>query len=281
MKPCISQATTLRSSFEADLAVFSRNGWTAVEIWMTKLESYLEAHSSAEAHELLDSSGIKPVAASSQGGLLLSRGAERAAHWELFRRRLAVLEELGIPTLVVTPDFLNPVDADDYRRAAAALGEAAAFAANSGVRIALEFQKTSPLCACIETALALVEQANAGDTGVCLDAFHYYTGPSKLEDLDRLSPQKLAWVQVCDLSATPRELAGDSDRILPGDGDFQLARLVEHLGRTGYDGYVSLEVLNPQLWQVDADRVADLGRQALCRVLGQWQTGSPADQGGP
>ena len=98
--------------------------------------------------------------------------------------------------------------------------------------------------------------------------FHYYTGPSKFEDLAYLSPSNLAWVQVCDLSGTPRELAGDGDRILPGEGDFQLGPIVDHLGQIGYDGYVSLEVLNPHLWQVAADRVADLGHQALCRVLG-------------
>ena len=44
--------------------------------------------------------------------------------------------------------------------------------------------------------------------------------------------------------------------------------ILDHLGRIGYDGYVSLEVLNPQLWQVPADRVADLGYQAVCRVSG-------------
>ena len=87
-----------------------------------------------------------------------------------------------------------------------------------------------------------------------------------------LTPQNLAWVQFCDLTGTPRELAGDCDRILPGEGDFQLAPIIEQLGRIGYDGYVSLEVLNPHLWQVAPDRVADLGRQALRRVLGRWES---------
>ena len=79
--------------------------------------------------------------------------------------------------------------------------------------------------------------------------------------------------------AVPRELAGDSDRILPGEGDFQIGPILDHLGRIGYDGYVSLEVLNPQLWQVPADRVADLGYQAVCRVLGTWNRIRPATLG--
>jgi sugar phosphate isomerase/epimerase len=273
MKPCISQATTLKNAFEADAAVFSRNGWIAVEIWLTKLESFLEGHAPREARAVFESHGIKPVAAAAQGGLLLSRGAERHIHWSDLRRRLELLSELGVSTLIVTPDFVSHVSRDDYSRAAAALGEAAALAATFGVRIALEFQKASALCSCLETAMALIAEAGeAGGAGVCLDVFHYYTGPSKLEDLAYLSRANLAWVQVCDLSGTPRELAGDRDRILPGDGDFQLAPIVEQLGRIGYDGYVSLEVLNPRLWEVDSDRVADLGRRALSRVLGRWES---------
>jgi sugar phosphate isomerase/epimerase len=283
MKPCISQATTLSNPFEADAATFSRNGWVAVEIWLTKLERYLESHSPAEARAVLDSNGVKPVAAAAQGGLLLTRGHEREAHWDHFRHRLGLLGELGVGTLIVTPDFGHQVTSADLHRAAGALGQAGALARTFGVRLALEFQKASGLCACLETAIALVAQAgSAGEIGVCLDVFHYYTGPSKFEDLAYLSNANLAWVQVCDLSGTPRELAGDGDRILPGEGDFQLGPIVEHLGRIGYDGYVSLEVLNPRLWQVDADRVADLSRRALSRVLGSWESApSSSIQGGP
>jgi sugar phosphate isomerase/epimerase len=280
MKPCISQATTLKNPFEADPAVYGRAGWAAVELWLTKLESFLRSHSPAEALALLESNGLKPVAAASQGGLLLSQGAEREAHWGHFRRRLALLRELGVPTLIVTPDFVRQAGNEEYARAAASLGEAALLAASFGVRIALEFQKSSPLCACLETAIALIAQSAAGNAGVCFDVFHYYTGPSKFEDMAYLSPRNLAWVQVCDMSGTPRELAGDGDRILPGDGDFQLVPVIEQLGRIGYDGYVSLEVLNPRLWEVAADRVADLGHQALRRVLGRRESTPSEAQGG-
>jgi 2-keto-myo-inositol isomerase len=281
MKPCISQATTLKNPFEADPAVYGRAGWSAVELWLTKLESFLIGHSPADAVALLESSRLIPVAAASQGGLLLSQGAERAAHWDHFQRRLALLQALEVPTLIVTPDFVRRPGIGDYAQAAAALREAAELAATFGVRLALEFQKSSPLCSCLETAIALIDQSAATNAAVCFDVFHYYTGPSKFEDLAHLSPHHLAWVHLCDLSGTPRELAGDGDRVLPGDGDFQLGPIIEHLGRIGYDGYVSLEVLNPQLWQVAPDRVADLGHQALRRVLGRWESNSAHERGGP
>ncbi len=268
MTPCINQVTTLSTPFEADLSAYARGGWTAVELWLTKLETFLEAHSVAEAHALLEANNLQALGASGQGGLLLSRGAERAAHWDLFRRRLDVLAALGVPTLVVAADPGGGVaEVDDYGRASAALAEAAEAAGRAGIGLALEFQKTSRFCASLDTALALVAQCGVEGLGVCLDLFHYYTGPSKFEDLAYLSPANLAWVQVCDLSGTPRELAGDSDRILPGDGDFATGPILDHLAAIGYAGGVSLEVLNPRLWAVPADRVADAAFQATSRLL--------------
>jgi sugar phosphate isomerase/epimerase len=281
MKTCISQATTLKNSFEADLSLYGRCGWMAVELWLTKLENFLETHSLAEAIELVDSSGLRAVAAASQGGLLLSQGAERIAHWDLFQRRLLVLQQMKVPTLIITPDYVRSPGIEEYRRAAETLGKAAELAASFDVRVAIEFQKSSPLCACLETAIALIDQSGADNAGICFDVFHYYTGPSKFEDLAHLSPKNLAWVQVSDLSSTPRELAGDADRILPGEGDFELGPILEHLRRIGYDSYVSLEVLNPFLWQVAPERVADLGYQALNRVLGDSHSAGLAARGGP
>src|SRR4051794_37697188 len=105
MKTCISQATTLSNPFEADPAAYRGGGWTAVELWLTKLETFVQAHSLAEARTVLEAGAVKPVAAASQGGLLVSRGAEREVHWDHFRRRLAMLGELGVPTLIVAADF--------------------------------------------------------------------------------------------------------------------------------------------------------------------------------
>lgn len=267
MKPCISQATTMSTPLEADLPAFAHGGWQAVELWLTKLESYLERHSIHEVRALLEANNLAAAAAAGQGGLLLSRGLEREAHWELFRSRLELLETLGVPVLVVAADAAREFSAADYARAGESLVQAAELAASRGVRLAFEFQKSSGFCTSLDTALALLSRCPPGAAGVCLDLFHYSTGPSKPDDLAYLSTENLAWVQVCDLSGVPRELAGDADRILPGEGDFALEPIFHHLRAIGYAGHVSLELLNPHLWQVPADRVADLGFQALHRLL--------------
>ncbi len=257
----------MNSPFEADPLVFARAGWPAAELWLTKLETYVQGASVSAAGELWAEAGVELAAAAAQGGLLLSRGPEPAVHWDHYRRRLDLVAELKIPVLILAADHVRETEESDLDRAVAALARAAALAKPFGIKLALEFQKGSGICSCLETAIALIAQAAAANLGVCLDVFHYYTGPSKFEDLAFLTPENLAWVQLSDLSGVPRELAGDADRVLPGDGDFQLAPLLQHLERIGYDGGVSLEVLNPRLWQVAADRVADLGRRALERSL--------------
>src|SRR5205807_970642 len=103
--------------------------------------------------------------------------------------------------------------------------------------------------------------------GVNFDVFHYYTGPSKFEDLTPLSPANLAFVQVSDLAGVPRELATDADRIMPGDGDFRLQWILKQLRSIGYDGWVSLELMNPTLWSTKASQVAAVGFQAMERLL--------------
>lgn len=237
MKPCISQAVVMSSAFRDDLDAFARAGFSAMEIWLTKLEQALESSTIAQIQEWIERSGVRPVAAAGQSGLLLSQGAERDLHWEQFRRRLGWLRALGTETLILAADPGAGFAAERFGHALTSLREAADLAAEFGVRVALEFQARSRFCASLDTAAALVAQAGRANLGLCLDAFHYYVGPSKFEDFTLLSRNNLAWIQVCDLAGAPRELAGDADRILPGDGDFQLVAILEQCRQIGYDGY--------------------------------------------
>jgi 2-keto-myo-inositol isomerase len=97
--------------------------------------------------------------------------------------------------------------------------------------------------------------------------FHYYKGPSKFDDLDLLTKENLAFVQICDVAGVPRELMADSDRVLPGDGEFRLAAILSKLREIGYGGWLSLELFNPLLWQMKPSQVAELGMSALNRLL--------------
>jgi 4-hydroxyphenylpyruvate dioxygenase len=207
-----------------------------------------------------------PVA-SFQGGLLDSQGEARQQHWQHFAARLGLCRQLSIPTLVVAADVAGPLSQQDLDRVTASLSQAAQQAAQHDVRLALEFQSTAAFCNNLQTAAAVVAETASPHLGICLDAFHFFTGPSKTEDLGLLSVENLFHVQLCDLVGRPRELAGDVDRILPGDGDLPLELLLARLRDIDYAGCVSVELMNPQLFQVPARQFGEIAITALRKLL--------------
>jgi sugar phosphate isomerase/epimerase len=268
MIPTLSQVCCLNSPFDRDLEEFGKSGCTSVEVWLTKLEDYLQTHALADVRFWLDRFGIALPAASFQGGLLASQGDARREAWDLFARRLDLCQQLGIGTIVVACDVPPPLSQQTIERVQISLVQVAQQAGSRGLRAALEFQADSSFGNNLQTAALLVGEVASPHLGLCLDAYHFHVGPSKTEDLGYLTAANLFHVQLCDLADTPRELARDSARILPGDGDINLAAIVEHLRRIDYRGPVSLEVMNPQLWQIPPLQMGEIGLTALRKVLG-------------
>jgi sugar phosphate isomerase/epimerase len=207
-----------------------------------------------------------PVA-SYQGGLLASQGEARREAWELFRRRLELCRELNIGTIIVACDVPAPLDQQTIERVQISLTQVAQEAGQRSLRAALEFQAHSAFGNNLQTAAALIADVGSPHLGLCLDAFHWHIGPSKTEDLGYLTADNLFHVQLCDLADTPRELARDTDRILPGDGDIHLAAIIAHLKKINYRNCLSIELMNPKLWQIPALQLADAGLAALRRLL--------------
>jgi sugar phosphate isomerase/epimerase len=268
MHPCLAQVCTLNAPFEHDIADYAAGQCPAIELWFGKLETYLESHSLDDVRRLLDEHEMAVPVASFQGGLLTSQGEPRRLAWELFEKRLTLCRDLNVRTILVAGDVAEPLVQQDFDRLMFSLNQAAEQATTYGVRVALEFQSSARLPNNLQTAASLVAQVNHPLLGLCLDIFHYHTGPSKPEDLCHLTTDNLFHVQLCDLAGTARELATDSDRVLPGDGDIVLAPVTERLRQIEYSGYVSVELMNPQIWQVPPLSFGEIAMTALRKALG-------------
>jgi 2-keto-myo-inositol isomerase len=267
MKPAIAQVCSLMGPFEGDVEDYSAGGCSAMELYWTKVENYLQERSVDDFRRILAENEMETPVASFQGGLLASQGEARREAWALFDRRIQLCQDLGIQTFVVHCDVPAPLDEQVIDRVRMSLKDAAHRAADHGVRIAIEAQASSALANNIQTAAVLVAEVGLNSLGICLDAFHFYTGPSKYFDLNYLNTENLFHVQVCDLVDTPREFARDADRIMPGDGDIPLEPIVQHLKAINYDAYVSLELLNPSIWQIPALQIGEIGMIAMRRLL--------------
>ncbi len=269
MIPTLSQVCSLGCPFGQDIEDYASGHCHSVEIWLTKLEEFVRSKSVQAAQDFLTQQNVTASVGSFQGGLLTNQAALREESWGLFRRRLALCESLQIETLVVVIDLQPPFSADDLAQLRGSLEQAAAEAERHGRRLALEFQGRSVFANNLQTAIALVEEVASPHLGICLDLFHFYVGPSKLTDLALLTRENLLHVQVCDLADVPRELATDADRILPGEGDLPLPAVLDRLRAIRYSRCVSIELMNPQIWQIPPRQFGEIAMTALRKVLGQ------------
>src|SRR5690242_13869487 len=108
----LSQVCTLSSPFDRDIEDFAAGHCPAIEVWLGKLETFLETHTRDDVRRLLDAHSMAAPVASYQGGLLTSQGDGRWMHWEHFAQRLELCRELKIGTLVVACDVAGPITAE-------------------------------------------------------------------------------------------------------------------------------------------------------------------------
>ncbi|REK13062.1 MAG: sugar phosphate isomerase/epimerase [Planctomycetota bacterium] len=269
MKPTLAQVCTLDAKFEDDVADYAAGKCQAIELWLGKLDAYLEGHAPDDVRRLLDEHEVTAPVASFQGGLLASQGERRKEHWQTFEKHLQLCQTLGIGTLVVAADVGGPLTQQDVERVTMSLAEAAKLAGRHNVRLALEFQARTAFINNLETAAAIVAETGSEHLGICLDAFHYHVGPSTPDDLAYLTSENLFHVQLCDLLGVAREFAVDADRVLPGEGDLRLAPLLARLTEIDYRGSVSIELMNPQIWRVPPLQFGEIAMTALRKLLGQ------------
>jgi len=270
MLATISQVCSLESPFEKDLEDYAAGHCGSIEIWLTKLETWLQRHSLDDFRRLREKLNLQTPVASFQGGLLASQGERRSEAWQLLERRLKLCREAGFGTIVVACDVPRVgFDQQVLERVLVSLQELGQKCGDAGVRAAIEFQASSAFGNNVKTLAMLLGDLNQPSLGICLDAFHYHTSSSKPADLTSLTTENLFHVQLCDVADLPRELVTDSQRILPGEGDIDLAPLLDRLRAIHYTGCVSLEILNPQLWHVPALQMGEIGITCLRRLLGQ------------
>ncbi|WP_448624275.1 sugar phosphate isomerase/epimerase family protein [Geodermatophilus sp. URMC 64] len=144
-------------------------------------------------------------------------------------------------------------------------------AADLGAQVHLEF---IPMTAIrdLDAAWAIVQGADRPNGGILFDTLHFFRGNPDFDLLDRIPGERIFAVQVCDSTADLRGSLRDEtmNRLLPGDGDFDLPRVVAALDRIGALRWVGAEVISPiteAMPPVEAARVAgDRVREIVAAV---------------
>lgn len=257
---------------EADLRLAADAGYQGVELRDTKIERYLAAGGALEAvRRLARDLGVEVYSVNALEDATLCTGAALAQVVERGRLMARWARALDCPAIVAVPSFLPPgglTAAEVRARTVAALRALLVGTAEFDVRVGFEFLGF-PTCSVntLRAARAVLDELGEARAGLVIDAFHFYAGGSRLEDLDGLDGERLVIVHLDDAEPGPPASLGDAQRLLPGLGVIPLAPLIERIRRTGYRGPYSLELFRPEYWARDPAALAREGLERMRRYL--------------
>lgn len=141
-------------------------------------------------------------------------------------------------------------------------------AADLGAQVHLEF---IPMTAIrdLPAAWVIVQGADRANGGILFDTWHFFRGNPDYAVLDRVPGERIFAVQIDDAAAEVRGSMRDDtlNRLLPGDGVFDLPRVVAALDRIGALRWVGPEVISPALETMDPVRAAQLAGDRVRQLV--------------
>ncbi|MFE2051712.1 TIM barrel protein [Streptomyces sp. NPDC059459] len=180
------------------------------------------------------------------------------------RHKFELMLRLGADTVLVCSS-VSPHALDDDALAAEQLSRLAGLAEEHGVRVAYEALAWGRHISTYDHAWRVVEAAGHPALGTCLDSFHILSRGSDPKGIEDIPGEKIFFLQLADAPLLAMDVLQWSRhyRCFPGQGGFDVAGLVRHVLRAGYDGPLSLEVFNDVFRQSEAGPTAVDARRSL------------------
>jgi sugar phosphate isomerase/epimerase len=272
----VCEFTTLRASFEEDLAAYRAAGAAGIGICEIKLEEGREEEQLAAFRASgLAATSCVPAVPSILPLPHLPGPEDPAERVEAIRasvRRLAPFEPQALVCLTGPAGARSEEEA--RRVLAEGLAAVAGEAAAAGVAVGLEpmsarFREDWTTITTLGEAAALCDEVGAGNLGILFDTWHLWDTPDLLGEIERYA-DRIVGVHVNDWRGETR---GWCDRVLPGDGVADLPAVLGALADAGWRGPYELEVFSDDgtfgsaypdsLWKEDAGLLARRGHDAF------------------
>jgi len=248
----------------------ARVGFSGIGIWHADLEHMLsEGRTLAEMRSLLDEYGLRHLELEFLGDWFLDPDDERrkvsdgtrALLWEA----AAVLpaHHIKVGNLAGTECELS--------RMVEAYGELCGDAArHTDAKIVYEFMPYDAVVNSLDAALAVVEGADPPNGGLAIDTWHLGKLEIEPEELRRIPPRFVSWVELSD---GPYGIAEEwldeviNRRRLPGEGDFPIRDYVRVFRELGYHGPWGVEVLSEELRNLPIEQIFDRAYETSSALL--------------
>jgi sugar phosphate isomerase/epimerase len=236
-----------------------RVGFSGIGLWHADLEHVLETRSLADVKRLLDDHGLRHLELEFLMEWFLDPSDERRRESDRVRALIweaaAVLEphHVKVGNIPGTPCELD-VLVERYAELCADAAE------HHDAPVVYEFMPPDVNVHDLETALALVERANAPNGGLAVDTWHLGKLRISPDEVRRIPGRHIGWVELSDGRAEDMPDMVDetiNHRELPGEGDFPIREHVAALRDAGYPGPWGVEVLSARLRSLPIDEMFD------------------------
>lgn len=263
----INQETVKQLSLPELAAGCVAAGIGAVGLWRAPVRQY----GAERTARLMRERGLTVTSLCRGGFFTASDPTARAAALDDNRAAIDEAAALGTSTLVLVAGGLPDGDRDiaaARERVADAIGELAPYAAQRGVRLAIEplhpmYASDRCVVSTLDQALAVAERFPAGQVGVVVDTYHLWWDDRAPEAIGRAGRAgRIACFQVADW-VTPLPEGVLLGRGQLGDGCVDLRGFRERVDAAGYGGAVEVEIFSPSLWARD-------GREVLAEIADRY-----------
>jgi sugar phosphate isomerase/epimerase len=237
----------------------ARVGFSGLGLWHADLEHLLETQSLADLRDAMDDYGLRHLELEFLGDWFLDPGDERRQAADE-RRALLFGAAAELPAHHIKVGNIMGTECP-LPQIVESFGELCADAARyTDAKIVYEFMPYDVQVNDVDSALAVVEGADAPNGGLAFDTWHLGKLQLEPDDLRRIPSRFLGWVELCD---GPYEYAEDrldeviNRRLLPGEGEFPVAEYVAVFRELGYDGPWGVEVLSEELRNLPIEQIFD------------------------
>jgi len=262
---CLNTSTIKTTGILEKIRVTSEAGFDAIELWINDIYEYIGRGGEVrDIESALGDHGLTVPCMIALRGWGEAIGPEYRIMLEEARRRMELAARIGAPLVVATP----PRQSCDLTQLTDRYGDLLQIGRELGIHPTFEYISFFQGAQTLDVAWQVVQNVGEDDATLIADAFHTWNSPSREKLLKEIPGHRISHYHIDDGNPNlPRFQQTDPDRVMIGDGVIDLDAEIEMLVEIGYNGMISLELFNQQLWDQDPLEVARLGKQRLDALL--------------
>lgn len=259
MKPCYNIQTCDSSSLEQDVALCAKHGFKSIEICFAKADEYLKNHSLNDLTALLKEYDVTCETLNAIFDNSFLEGERLKRTEELFQHACELGQACGTDKVIVLSseraDLPQGVTEQNiWDDTVAILNHLADLGQPTGMKIAFEPVGTMAVGS-LKRGHDIVKSINRPEIGLVVDDFNMFVYDlcSDMDEIREFDKDKIFIVHINDAEKLPFAWIDQTHRCMPGDGRIDVRKYIDCVRATGYDGPVSVEVLNPAIWAKGAE----------------------------